>query len=83
MNVLDTLALFGAVALAAPIGLLGVEFLVDGRTLAGAAFLAVSGGLVVGVLYRPDPLDVVGGTALDWFQGADDDADADVDAEGE
>lgn len=76
MNILDTLALFGAVALAAPIGLLGVEFLVGGRTLLGAAFLAVSGGLVVGILYRPDPVDIIGGRALDWFQGADDDADA-------
>ena len=81
MDVLDTLALFGAAALATPIGLLGIEFLVDGRTLAGAAFLAVSGGLVAGVLYRPDPLDVVGGTALEWFQGANDDADADAEGE--
>ena len=81
MDILDTLALFGAAALAAPIGLLGVEFLVDGRTLAGAAFLAVSGGLIVGVLYRPDPLDVVGGTALEWFQGANDDTDADAEGE--
>jgi len=81
MNVLDTLALFGAVALAAPIGLLGVEFLIDGRTLVGAAFLAVSGALVLGVLYRPDPLDVVGGTALDWLQGDGDDADADPEGE--
>ncbi|PSQ42176.1 hypothetical protein BRD07_04065 [Halobacteriales archaeon QS_9_68_42] len=81
MNILDTLALFGAAALAAPIGLLGVEFLVGGRTLVGAAFLAISGALVVGVLYRPNPLDVVGGTALDWFQGADNDADADAEGE--
>ena len=80
MNVLDTLALFGAAALAAPIALLGAEFLAGGQTLLGAGFLAVSGALVLGVLYRPDPLDVVGGTALDWLQGSD---DADADAEGE
>ncbi len=69
MNLLDTVALFGAAALAAPVGLLGVEFLADGRTLAGVGFLAVAGGLVVGVLYRPDPVDVVGGRALGWLQG--------------
>ncbi|WP_254838913.1 DUF7533 family protein [Natronomonas marina] len=74
MNVLDTLALFGAAALAAPIGLLGVEFLVGGRTLAGVGFLAVAAGLLVGMVYRPDPVDIVGGKALGWLQsGADDD----------
>ncbi|PSQ15037.1 hypothetical protein BRD02_07665 [Halobacteriales archaeon QS_8_69_73] len=75
MNVLDTVALFGAAALAAPVGLLGVEFLVGGRTAAGVGFLAVAAGLVVGVLYRPDPVDVVGGRALDWLQSDGDDAD--------
>ena len=33
MDILDTVALFGAAALAAPVGLLGVEFLVGGRAL--------------------------------------------------
>ena len=80
MNVLDTVALFGAAALAAPVGLLGVEFLVGGRTLAGAAFLAVAAGLVVGVLYRPDPVDVVGGRALEWL-GSDGGDDADPEGE--
>ena len=50
MNLLDTLALFGAAALAAPIGLLGLEFLVGGRTLIGVGFLAVAAALVVGHL---------------------------------
>jgi hypothetical protein len=69
MDLLDTLALFGAAALAAPIGLLGVEFLVGGRTLPGVGFLAIAVALVVGIVYRPDPLDVVGGRALGWLTG--------------
>ncbi len=69
MNLLDTVALFGAAALAAPVGLLGVEFLVGGRTLLGLVFLAVAGALLVGIIYRPDPVDVVGGRALGWLQG--------------
>jgi len=78
MNLLDTLALFGAAALAAPIGLLGAEFLAGGRTLAGVGFLAVAVGLVLGVLYRPDPVDLVGGRALGWLQsGAADDGEGD------
>ena len=80
MNVLDTVALFGAAALAAPVGLLGVEFLVGGRTAAGVGFLAVAAGIVVGVLYRPDPVDIVGGRALNWLQS---DGGDDADPEGE
>lgn len=76
MNLLDTVALFGAAALAAPIGLLGVEFLVDGRTLLGAGFLAVAVALVLGIVYRPDPVDVVGGRALGWLQSGAEDGDA-------
>lgn len=76
MDLFDTLALFGAAALAAPIGLLGVEFLVDGRTLLGAGFLAVAAALVLGILYRPDPVDLVGGRALGWLQRGGDDGDA-------
>ena len=80
MDLLDTLALFGAAALAAPIGLLGVEFLVGGRTLVGVGFLAIAAALVVGIIYRPDPVDVVGGRALGWLQGGGSD---DGDPEGE
>jgi hypothetical protein len=80
MDLLDMLALFGAAALAAPIGLLGVEFVVGGRTLVGVAFLAIAAALVVGIIYRPDPVDIVGGRALGWLQGGGAD---DGDAEGE
>jgi hypothetical protein len=77
MNPFDTLALFAAAALAAPIGLLGVEFLVGGRTFLGLGFLAVAASLVVGMIYRPDPIDVVGGRAVDWLtKGAGEDGDA-------
>jgi len=76
MNLLDTVALFGAAALSAPIALLGVEFLVGGRTVVGVGFLGVAGALLVGILYRPDPVDLVGGRALGWFQGSADDGDA-------
>lgn len=77
MNLLDTLALFGAAALAAPIGLLGVEFLADGRILLGAGFLAIAVALLAGIVYRPDPVDVVGGRIVGWLQsGAGKDGDA-------
>lgn len=80
MNLLDTLALFGAAALAAPIGLLGVEFLADGKVLLGGGFLAVAIALVAGVVYRPGPVDVVGGRVVGWLQSG---AGGDGDAEGE
>ena len=60
MNLLDTLALFGAAALAAPIGLLGVEFVVGGRTLVGVAFLAIAAGMVLVEKYVLTPRDVPG-----------------------
>ncbi len=65
MNLLDTIALFGAVVLAAPIGLLGIEFLVDGRTLLGIGFLAVALALVVGSYLKPSVSGIVAGTVLD------------------
>ena len=65
MNLLDTLALFGTVALAAPIGMLGVEFLVGGRTGAGVGFLAVALALVAGGYFRPSLKSIVAGTAAD------------------
>lgn len=65
MNLLDTIGLFGAVVLAAPIGLLGVEFLVHGRTLVGFGFLSVALALVAGTYLKPSLSGIVAGTVLD------------------
>jgi hypothetical protein len=77
MNILDTLGLFATVALAAPIGLLGVEFLVGGRTVAGVGFLAVAVGLVAGMYFRPS----LSGTVADKVLGTVP-ADSDDETEG-
>lgn len=79
MNLLDTLALFGTVALAAPIGLLGVEFLVGGRTGAGVGFLAVALALVAGGYFRPSLKSIVAGQVADvaTTDGRDETARAD------
>lgn len=72
MNLLDTLTLFGTVALAAPIGLLGAEFLLGGRTLAGVGFLAVAVALVAGGYFRPSLGSILAGTvAGDGTDGDD------------
>lgn len=76
MNLLDTITLFGAVVLAAPIGLLGVEFLANGRTLVGIGFLAVAFALVAGSYLKPSLSGMVAGTVLDKAP-----ADADRDDE--
>ena len=69
MKLIDTIALFGAVALAAPIALLGIEFIVGGRLLAGLGFLAVAAGLVAGVYFRPSLKSIAGKTALAAVKG--------------
>lgn len=51
MGIIDTLTLFGAVILAAPIAMLGVEFVADGRLVVGLGFLAVAAALVLGEHY--------------------------------
>lgn len=71
MNILDTIALFGTVVLAAPIGLLGIEFLVDGRVFAGAGFLAVAVALVAGGYFRPSLKGIVAGTILETVPDSD------------
>ncbi len=79
MNLLDTLTLFGTVALAAPIGLLGVEFLLGGRTIAGMGFLAVAIALVAGGYFRPSLKGVLAGTVTGVATG-DEHGDADEEA---
>lgn len=64
MNLFDTITLFGTVVLGAPIGLLGVEFLLEGRLVAGAGFLAVSIALVAGGYFRPSLKGIVADTVL-------------------
>ena len=69
MGLLDTAALFGTVALALPIALLGIEFLAGGR-IEGAAFLAVAAGLVVGQHYAlPSIKRRLAGSAVDAVTG--------------
>ncbi len=65
MNLLDTLTLFGTVALAAPIGLLGFEFLLDGRMIAGGGFLAVALALVAGGYFRPSLKGILASTVTE------------------
>lgn len=75
MGLIDTVALVGTLVLALPIAMLGVEFVVGGRTLEGVGFLVVAVALVGGQHYLGTPglkrrvADVV----LDRF--ADGDAD--------
>jgi hypothetical protein len=65
MKLLDTITLFGTVVLAAPIGLLGIEFLVEGRLIAGAGFLFVALALVVGGYLKPSVKGIVADTVAD------------------
>ena len=74
MNLLDTLTLFGTVALAAPIGLLGADFLLGGRTLVGAAFSIVAVALVAGGYFRPSVTSILAGAV--GGSGTDDDGEA-------
>jgi hypothetical protein len=76
MNLVDTLTLFGTVVLAAPIGLLGVEFLLGGRSIVGAGFLAIAAALVVGSYFRPSLKGIVADTVTDAVEEPDvDDGD--------
>lgn len=72
MNLVDTLTLFGTVVLAAPIGLLGVEFLADGRLAAGVGFLAVAAGVVAGGYFRPSLKGIVASTVTETVSNDDD-----------
>lgn len=79
MNLLDTVSLFGMAVLAAPIGLLGAEFLLGGRLVLGAGFLAIAGALLAGGYFKPSLKGVVADTVVDV--AADGDLD-DIDEEG-
>ncbi len=75
MNLLDTLTLFGTVALAAPIGLLGVEFLLEGRAIAGGGFLGVALALVAGGYFRPSLKGILAGTVAEATSEPEEGAD--------
>lgn len=74
MNVLDTLTLFGTVVLGAPAGLLGIEFLLGGRPVAGVVFLALAVALVAGGYFKPSLTGIVADTAIDVATVDDPDA---------
>jgi hypothetical protein len=80
MGLIDTISLFGAAVLALPIGLLGAEFLLRGRTLAGVGFLALGAALLAGRYYLPGVTDEVAGGLANVVLGdaaENDDADPD------
>jgi hypothetical protein len=74
MNVFDTLTLFGTVVLGAPVGLLGIEFLLGGRPVAGVGFLALAAALVAGGYFKPSLTGIVADTAVDVATVDDPDA---------
>ena len=70
MGLLDTVALFGTVALATPMALIGVDFLWSGRTIEGVAFLAIAAGFVLAQQYGlPAAKRRLAGSAIDAVAG--------------
>lgn len=66
MSIVDTITLAGALVLALPIGMLGVEFLFTGRPVAGVGFVAVAAALVLGQYYlEPDVKGRIAGGIVD------------------
>jgi hypothetical protein len=76
MGLLDTISLFGAAVLAIPIALLGVEFLIRGRTVTGVVFLALGVALLAGKYYLPGVSDKAAETAAGVVLGDAADADS-------
>lgn len=58
LGILDIVELAIIVGLAVPLGLLGVQFLVDGSTVLGAGFVGLACAMVVVKFYLPSPSDV-------------------------
>jgi hypothetical protein len=81
MGIIDTISLAGTLVLALPIGMLGVEFLVGGRTAMGVGFVAVAAALVVGQHYISvfDIKERVLGTAVDTVVLEEDEVPSDDD----
>lgn len=57
-GIVGTLQLLGTVVLAAPLALLGVQFLVSGRELTGGVFLALAAAMIALEEYLTTPQDV-------------------------
>ncbi|QLD85887.1 hypothetical protein HWV23_09165 [Natronomonas halophila] len=81
MGIIDTISLAGTLVLALPIGMLGVEFLVGGRTAMGVGFIAVAAALVIGQHYISvfDIKERVLGTAVDTVVIDEDEVPSDDD----
>jgi len=57
-GILDTVGLAATLVFAIPVGLLGLNFLVDGRYLLGVGFLAVAALMVALQEYVTSPTDL-------------------------
>jgi hypothetical protein len=81
MGIIDTISLAGTLVLALPIGMLGVEFLVGGRTAMGVGFVAIAAALVIGQHYISvfDIKERVLGTAVDTVVLDEDEVPSDDD----
>ncbi|UPV98810.1 hypothetical protein M0R88_09725 [Halorussus gelatinilyticus] len=62
-GILGTLQLAATLVFALPIALLGIQFLLDGKTLLGGGFVAVAVLMVVLEEYLTTPTDVPGAVA--------------------
>ncbi|PSQ01423.1 hypothetical protein BRC94_04110 [Halobacteriales archaeon QS_5_70_17] len=57
-GIVGTLQLLGTVVLAAPLALLGVQFLLSGRELTGALFVVLAAAMIALEEYLTTPQDV-------------------------
>jgi len=64
-GILETIGLAGTVLFAAPVALLGAEFLVGGQTLEGLAFLGIAALMIAVPRYVRSPTDVASDTVED------------------
>jgi hypothetical protein len=62
-GILGTLQLAATLVFALPVGLLGVQFLLDGKTLLGGGFLGIAVLMVALEEYLTTPTDVPGAVA--------------------
>jgi len=62
-GIVGTVTLAATLAFAIPVGLLGIEFLLDGRTLPGGGFLVLAVLMVAVEEYLTTPGDVPGEAA--------------------
>ncbi|PSP56334.1 hypothetical protein BRC82_02245 [Halobacteriales archaeon QS_1_67_19] len=63
LGLIGTVQLAATLVFALPVALLGVQFLLDGRTLLGAGFVAVGALMVALEEYLTTPSDVPGSLA--------------------